>query len=55
MPAKPEIIRIRCGLKTRKKFRIYAAEYKTLEDALLALLEAAEKLKKIEPSRVAVG
>lgn len=50
-----EMIRIRCKLETKKKFRIYAAEYKTFEKALLSLLEAAEKLKKIESSRVAVS
>jgi len=48
---KTEIIRIRCSPETKRRFKIYAIDYRNWEEALVSLLDKAEQLLKVEGSR----
>lgn len=42
-PVKTETLFIRCTLETYKRFRVFASNFKNYEDALIALLDLAER------------
>jgi len=53
---KDRVLRIRCSRDTEKRFKRFVidSEARNAEKALINLLDKAERLKELEPGRIAV-